>query len=140
MAMPSKGTKLYIRDTSGVDHKFAGLQSITPPDGQRNEIDQTTLEDDAEVVGLGIKRFGSLSASLLYIADDTAFDEAETAYEAAETRTFTWVFPNGNARQFTAYVMSIPFQDVEVDTDYKSNITLRVTGDITKLDTFTPAE
>ncbi len=137
--IPTEGTKVYIRDGDGVDIEIDSHYSISGLDGERNEKDRTTLKDSAEVIALGIKRYGTVTLGVFQAEDDDGLDEVSAAYDDGEPRLVTWVFPTETYRQFTAYVKSFPFTDGGVDSDYKGDIGLRVSGNVTKGTGFTPA-
>lgn len=137
--IPTEGTQVYIRNIAGADIEVLGHISIDGLDGQRNEKDRTTLADSAEVVALGIKRFGTVNLNVFHAEDDPGLDEIETAHGDGVKRVITWVLPTGTYRQFDAYVKSFPFSNGSVDSDYQGNIALRVTGQPTKSTGFTPA-
>ncbi len=138
------GTQIYIRNTSGTDIELNGHESFSPPNGERNEKPRTTLADDDEVIALGIKRGGNGSLTIFHYEDDSnvrdpAQVELEAAYEDGQTRLITWVLPTGSYRQYTVYVKNFPFEDGNIDADYKATINLRSTGPVVKGTSFTPA-
>lgn len=137
--IPTEGTKFYIRTIAGIDIEVDGHTSIDGLDGERAEKDRTTLKDDAEVVALGIKRYGTVKLSVFQAEDDAGLTEVDAAYEDGVARVCTWVMPTGTYRQFNGYVKSFPFSDGGVDSDYKGDINIRVSGGITKNTGFTPA-
>lgn len=137
--IPTEGTQLYIRTVAGVDIEIESHESVEGLDGERAERDRTTLKNNAEVIRLGIKRYGTVTLGVYHADDDTGLAEVEAAYDDGKPRTITWVFSTGNYRQFTAYVKSFPFSNGGVDADYKGSIGLRVTGGVTKGASFTPA-
>ncbi|KXJ57189.1 hypothetical protein [Neptuniibacter pectenicola] len=137
--IPTEGTKVYIRDTGGVDIEIDSHYSISGLDGERAEKDRTTLKDSAEVIALGIKRYGTVTLGVFQAEDDAGLDEVSDAYDDAAPRLITWELPTGTYRQFSALVKSFPFTDGGVDSDYKGDIGLRVSGEVTKGTGFTPA-
>jgi hypothetical protein len=143
-AITTTGTRFYIRNAGGTDIEIEGHQSFSPPNGQRNVKDRTSLKDDEEVIALGIRRGGEGSLSILHIEDasnvrDPGQVELEAAYEDGAKRTFTWVLPTGAYRQYTVHILNFPFEDGNIDSDYKGTINLRQTGTVTKGTSFTPA-
>ncbi|WP_299195757.1 hypothetical protein [uncultured Amphritea sp.] len=137
--IPTEGTQFYIRDTGGVDIEIESHTGISGLDGERAEKDRTTLKDSAEVIALGIKRYGTVTLSVLHADDDLGLAEVEAAYEDGASRLITWVWPTGTYRQFTAYIKNFPFTDGGVDSDYKGDISIRVSGSPTKGSSFVPA-
>ncbi|GAB0151118.1 MULTISPECIES: phage tail tube protein [unclassified Marinobacterium] len=140
MPIPTLNTRIYIRDAAGTtDIEIKGHTSISGLDGERAEIDETTLLDEAEVVALGIKRYGSVSLAMFHEPDDPGQQELEAVYQSGEKRKVSWLLPNGTARVFDAYVKNFPFENGEIDNRYKSTINVRVSGDVVKVENFTPA-
>jgi hypothetical protein len=137
--IPTEGTKLYIRNGAGADIELLAHTSISGLDGERAERDRTTLNDNAEVIALGIKRYGTVTVAVFHDETDTGLDEAETAYLDGQPRIVSWVFPTGTYRQFSAYIKNFPFTAGGVDSDYTADLNFRVSGAVTKATGFVPA-
>lgn len=137
--IPTAGTKIYIRTVAGLDKEIGTHKSIGGFDGERAELDRTTLADFAEVVALSpVQKFGTVTLNCMHSEDDEGMIELEVASDDAEKRLITWVFSTGAYRQFSAYVKSFPFSDGAIDADWEGSIPLRVTGKPSKGTDFVP--
>lgn len=141
MPVPTHGTRVFIRNTAGdTDIEIKGHTSIGGLTGERTERDQTTLIDDDEVVAVGeVRRYGTVTLGILHEEADPGQIALEDAYLAVPqiTSTIVWLFPTGRARIFECWVKNWPFENGEVEQDYKGTINLRVTGGVTKEDNYT---
>ena len=83
MAISSYGTYLMLGSGTGTItySKLVDIKSVPSLLGERNELETTTLSDDAETFILGIRRTGKLSFTMNY--DDADLD-AIIALEGAE--------------------------------------------------------
>lgn len=139
MPVPTHGTRIFIRNAAGtVDTEILGHTGISGLNGERNERDQTTLVDDSEVVAIGeVARYGTVTLNLFHEEDDPGQIALEDAYLNVTKSTIVWLFPTGRARIFDCYVKNWPFENGEIEQDYKGTINLRVTGGVTKEDAYT---
>jgi hypothetical protein len=137
--IPTTGTKFFVRNIAGADIEVVSHTSIDGLDGERNEHDDSTLLDEAEVIALGIKRYGTVTLGVLHSETDLGLAEIEASYNDGIKRTYSWVFSTGTYRQFTAFAKNFPFENGGLDARYKANLKLRVSGDVTKATGFVAA-
>lgn len=139
--IPTHNTRIFIRNAAGdTDIEILGHTGISGLNGERNERDQTTLVDNDEVVAVGeVRRYGTVTLNLLHSEDDPGQIALEDAYLAVpqEKSTIVWLFSTGRARIFECWVKSWPFENGEIEQDYKGTINLRVTGGVTVEDNYT---
>lgn len=140
MPIPADGSKLYIRTTGGLDKEVQGLIEFDSLGGERAEKDRTTLADTTDrKFALGKKDNGSLSVSMFGEDGDAGQVELDAAYDDGESRLITWEKPDGKAKQFTGLIKGFTDSDgVAQDDDIKRTATIRISGAISNLASFTP--
>lgn len=132
MPIPTHGTRMFIRNKAGdTDIEILGHTSVTGLNGERTERDQTTLVDEDEQVAIGeVRRYGTATMSLFHEDEDPGQIALEAAYIAGTKQTIVWLFRNGKARIFNVFVKNWPFENGDIEQDYKATVNLRVTGGV----------
>lgn len=138
MAISSYGTYLMLGSGSSTItySKLVDIKSVPSLLGERNELETTTLSDDAETFILGIRRTGKLSFTMNY--DDANLD-AIIALEGAEQNLAVYFGhdssgnPDGHEGKYTfkGYI-SVSTNEAGVDEVVEATISVAPSTVITK--------
>lgn len=132
----TQGTLLQIEKTAspGEYETISGVYSIGGlGGGDSAEIDVTDFDSTAKEFLLGLKDEGTLSVSLNYDPDNTNHILLDTLRTSQASSGFKIALAAGTAKNFTfdAYVKSFE-KTMEADDAVRGNLTLRITGAVTK--------
>lgn len=113
---------------------IAGLQSIPSLGGEPERVDVTTLSDMERRYITGIKDYGELEFSFLYIAGeggaDSNYAKAKT-HEGDTSQTITLTLRSGVTFTIPGTV-AVSLNEANINEAYTFTITVGLTGDITE--------
>lgn len=135
-----EGTLLQLGDGATPTEVFTTIAhrvSLTGPNRTVEIVDETDLDSEAvEKRPDLIPDPGDLEMELFFDPENAGHEEIEDFMDAPEVRNWRLVFNNGTNsrphRQFAAFPTAFPLSGMEKGSDLKANVTLALTGRITK--------
>jgi hypothetical protein len=126
---PGKGTVLKLGSTV-----IAETVSISGPNRTVGSEETTTL-------GLGVKTFrptitdnGEISIDIRYFLSDASHIALEALLVNPENENWTLVFQSGYSYEFVGHLTAFDTGSMEVETSIVASLTIKISGDITKVD------
>lgn len=113
---------------------IAGLQSIPSLGGEPERVDVTTLSDMERRYITGIKDYGELEFSFLYIAGEGGADSNYTiakGHEGDTSQSITLTLRN-NVTFTIPGTVAVSLNEANINEAYTFTITIGLTGDITE--------
>lgn len=133
LAVSAQGTKLYMGTESGPGSptNFVQIKEVKTfsRDGERPEIDVSSLDSTSREYRLGLKNNGNLSFEMNKVADDTGQLRLIAALSETEPSEFKLEYSNGDYDLFQGLVKSAN-PSGGVDEVVTVNAVVRITGDI----------
>ena len=137
-AVESQGTELQVGNGASpeVFAKLGDLRSISGPDGSASEIVVTDLDSTAVEIKMGLPDEGQVTLGLGYDPVHAQQETLRTQRAARALTNFKMVLPDSKATTFAfaAYVLTFSLETA-VDDVVLLNVTLRVTGPVTRSQT-----
>lgn len=116
-----------------------GTYLIPPIEKEQEDIEVTHHGSGKyrEYIASGLSETGEVSFEMYSIFPDTVQDEIRGLEENGEVRNWQFIYPNGMGKQFSAYVKNIVMNEADATSPdaIKETVTLKLTGDITKVNT-----
>lgn len=114
--------------------KIAAVRNPQGPDGQRSEIDATTLDSGQAMEYLaGMIDQGSVSFEAVWDEKETTHGSLRTLHGNGNTNNFKFVLPDGSPNSeiaFSGFAQQIT-PSYQVNDIIRANVTIRVTGAVT---------
>lgn len=134
-AIRSHPFSVYFELTTGVWTRFPEvIGDITTPEGDRNEIDVTSHDSDAQEFLLGLKTYGEASFDFNLIPGDSTQEWVIALGETNEAEVGIRVADDDDEPtvelEFTARVKPVTFTFPD-DEQVRGTVRLRSTGDVT---------
>ena len=133
-AIRSHPFSVYFELATGVWTRFPEvIGDITTPEGDRNEIDVTSHDSDAQEFLLGLKTYGEASFDFNLIPGDSTQESVIALGETNEAEVGIRVADDDDEPtvelEFTARVMPVTFTFPD-DEQVRGTVRLRSTGDV----------
>lgn len=109
---------------------IAELRALTPPNLSRNELETTTHNEADDAYLVGIRRKGTLTASLNFVPSGSTHNSSSGIVrwmDTGERRIWRIRFPDGTAWIFSGFVTNVGPQ-ADVDSILTADISVRPTG------------
>ncbi|APF87599.1 phage tail protein [Ralstonia solanacearum] len=131
-ALSAQGTKIEISSggTTPTYTQVTNVSDISGFDGKATAIDTTTLSSTAKEKTLGLQDWGSVTLATDINLKEPSHMALLTAKKSGALTGFRVTLSDGSTLVFMAFVMQFPIS-AKVDSVYKGNIVLEITGDIT---------
>lgn len=135
LAVSAQGTQWYISNaavpTSPVTYERISEVITFSSEGDRPEIDVSSLDSLAREYRLGLKDNGTVSLEMNAIPSDDGQARMLEALSSISSYEFKVVYSDGNTDYFQGLVKQFPRPSGGVDEVLKQNAQIRVTGAIT---------
>lgn len=109
---------------------ITNVNDISGFDGKATKIDVTTLSSTAKESIVGLQDWGQVTLATNINLRDATHAALLSAKKSGSLQSFTVTLSTGSTIQFYAYVTAFPIA-AKIDSVYKGNIVLEITGDIT---------
>lgn len=136
-AIPTIGTDLKLGNGATPTEVFTSIDGIVSMNGfgtQRSEIDTTTLKDTSKKFKLGLKDNGTLQLEINHDPADPQHQELRQMNEDGTSANFQLILSDeapSTRYNFKAFVSQWSLR-ADVDNVYKTQVSLRITGDVTE--------
>lgn len=136
--LKGKGTKLFIGQDTPISSpetftQIKGLVGVTPPEASVPEIDNTDYDSIAKEFFFGLVDNGTATFQVKYKPSDPVIKRLDALAGTDKVTNFYIQFSDGTTKwSFAALVKSFTPTAGGVDDLVKAQLTLRVTGPVTK--------